>query len=200
MLLRKVPPAGVVTLPVSLDAAKSHLRVDFSQDDTLIVSLIETARDFVENVLGRSLINQSWEATLERFPYSPRIVLPIAPLQSVTSVAYYDSDGAAQTLSSGVYEVLKDDVIPGCIELIPMQEWPSTQERINAVTVTFVAGYGATVTTVPSAARQAMLLLIGHWYKNREATDTAVPKDIELGVGCLLRTIHTGYVAGSWQQ
>lgn len=200
MILRKVPPAGFGTLPVSLDTVKMHLRVDFSHEDSLITDLIQTARDHVETVLGRSLINQQWTAQRECFPScSNRLELPVAPLQSVQSVTYYDSAGVSQTLNSSKYSVIKDDTTPGWIELVPNETWPATQYRSDAVTVTFTAGYGATVSTVPAAARNAMLLLMGHWYANREATGTtSIPKQIELGVETLLRTLHTGYIPGSW--
>lgn len=200
MILRKVPPAGFVTLPVSLDAAKMHLRVDFAHEDTLITQLIETARDHVETVLGRSLINRQWTASRDCFPScSNRLEIPVAPLQSVQSVTYYDAAGASQTLNSNKYSVIKDDTTPGWIELLPDETWPDTQQRSDAVAVTFTSGYGATDATVPAAARHAMLLLIGHWYSNREATATdSLPKQIELGVDTLLRTLHTGYIAGSW--
>ena len=51
------------------------------------------------------------------------------------------------------------------------QSWPGTTLKTAAgVTITFVAGYGATSASVPESIRQAILLLVGHWYENREAT------------------------------
>jgi uncharacterized phiE125 gp8 family phage protein len=153
--------------PVSLTEAKAHCRVDTSDDDTLIGSLITASREYVERILQRRLINSTWDFTLNRFE-SDYIRLPYAPLSSVTSVSYVDSDGTTQTLSTSVYDT---DLTrePGGIFLKYAQVWPTPRDIQNAVTVRYVAGYGAAGTSVPNAIKQAMLLLIGNWYENRES-------------------------------
>ena len=62
--------------------------------------------------------------------------------------------------------------------------WPSTYDRLNAIEITFLAGYGATAATVPETIKQAILLLLAHYYENREATTdgraiTSVPMAYE---------------------
>jgi uncharacterized phiE125 gp8 family phage protein len=54
--------------------------------------------------------------------------------------------------------------------------------------VTFDAGYGLTETSVPASLRQALLLLVAHWYENREPvlSSGAVPKELPLAVESLL--------------
>ena len=48
------------------------------------------------------------------------------------------------------------------------QIWPNTRRVPNAVTVTYVAGYGTARTDVPGTIKSAMKLLMGHWFENRE--------------------------------
>ena len=55
------------------------------------------------------------------------------------------------------------------------------------VEITFTAGYGGTAAAVPAAIRQAMLLLIGQWYDNREAvTVGAAGSPMPMAVDALL--------------
>jgi uncharacterized phiE125 gp8 family phage protein len=91
---------------------------------------------------------------------------PLGNLISVTSVEYADPESGVMTTWSSVnYDVDTQD-INGWIK--PVDDWPTHMETMNAVKVTFVAGYGA-ASAVPAALKSAILLLVGHWYTNREA-------------------------------
>lgn len=158
------PPA---VEPVSLIEAKSHLRVDFSDDDTLIRSYITAARGYVEQHLRRALVTQTWESVLDYWPATGRLMLPFPPLQSVTSVTYYDEDGASAVFASSNYLV---DAVgePGCIVLKTNKSWPTvTLQETNGVVVRFVAGYGVAA-DVPEAIKAAIKLTLGTLYENRE--------------------------------
>lgn len=174
--------------PISLTEAKLHLRVDISNDDSLIQALILAAREMTEDILRRALITQTWDCILDEFPDGDEIVLPLPPLQSVASITYKDQDGDESTFSADDY-IVNTDAEPGKVVLAYGASWPSTSlYPTGAVTVQFVAGYGDASTDVPQKYRQAMLLLIAHWYENREAIATtgAVPKEIPLAVESLL--------------
>lgn len=137
--------------------------------DPIVNALIETAREDAENFTKRALITQTWDLNLDTFPTVIRIPKP--PLVSVTHVKYYDTTGTLQTFSSSSYIVdapAGPQCLEGCISLAPNQSWPSIQTRKNAVTVRFVAGYGA-ASAVPESIKQAMKLMIGHLYENRES-------------------------------
>lgn len=181
--------------PVSLAEAKAHLRVDGSDEDTLIGSLIKAARSMCEDLAGRAFVTQALCAYPDGFPdCGGTIKLPRPRLQTITSVQYYDVDGATQTLPTSVYEA---DAIaePGEVVLLPGQVWPDVQaERRNPVRVTFVAGYG-NATAVDARAKQAMLLLIAHWYENREASSQGVVNtEIQLGLDALLGQLWHGHL------
>ena len=164
--------------PVSLAEAKLQCRVDVSTDDSLIQALITAARRQAELILGRALCSQTWDLYLDAVPGSDELELPWPPLQSVTYVKYTPlSTGAAATVSSASYTV--DAVsVPGRLVLNSGYAWPSdTLVVVNGFNVRFVAGYGAAA-AVPQEIRQAVLLLVGYWYDNRDAIGE-VPAGIE---------------------
>lgn len=160
------PPA---TEPVTATEAKLHLRVDHTTDDALITILIATARQMVEQITRRALITQTWDWKLDGFPAC--FDIPKPPLVSVTSISYVDTAGASQTWASTNYIVDAPGgptAQPGRIAPAYGVSYPSTRSIINSVTVRFVAGYGA-ASAVPEPLKQAVLLLIGHLYANRES-------------------------------
>lgn len=156
--------------PVTLTEAKTQCRVDGSTEDTFLTSLIVAAREAAEAQTGRALINQTWERTLDAFPRRWNIYLPFPPLVSVTHIKYIDADGVLQTLASTGYKVLTTRT-PGEVCLSYNNVWPSTRCEEDAVTVRYVAGYGATAASVPQLIKQGILLTINHWYDNREAEE-----------------------------
>jgi uncharacterized phiE125 gp8 family phage protein len=154
--------------PVSVDEVKAHLRVTDNEEDSLIAGLITSARYLVENTVRKSLITKTWRLYLDDFPRGAIIDLPYPPLLSVTSVKYYDQDGAFLTLDTGVYQT-DNRSTPGRIVLTESGAWPSTeQDKVNAVEVEYIAGYGAEAATVPSPIRLAITHLACHWFENRE--------------------------------
>lgn len=179
---------GPAIEPVSLPEAKLHLRVDIADDDTMIEAQIKAARRWAESVAWRAFITQTWELTLNAFPGVTYIQLPRPPLQSVTSVKYTVDAGTEYTYASSNY-IVDTDNEPGKIVLKSTSTWPSDDlYPVNGVRIRFVAGYGADAENVPEHFRQAILMLLGHWYENREqvVVSGAVPKEVPLGVEALL--------------
>jgi uncharacterized phiE125 gp8 family phage protein len=155
-------------LPVTLTEAKAHLRVDHGDEDALIELYLNAAvshLDSYSGILGRCMVSQTWALSYDTFP-DGAMQIPLGNLISVTSVEYADPDSGVMTTWSSVnYDVDTQD-INGWIK--PVDDWPTHMETMNAVKVTFVAGYGA-ASAVPAALKSAILLLVGHWYTNREA-------------------------------
>lgn len=174
---------GPAVEPVTLAEAKAHLRVTGTDEDALVSALIVAARSFAEECTGRAFVTQTWDYVLDAFPCAA-FELPKAPLQSVTSVSYVDTDGATQTLDSGLYKV---DAItdPGRIAPAYGETWPSTRAEENAVTIRFVAGYGLAA-AVPQPIKQALLLMTGQQFEHREATAEGSWSRLPLGVDALL--------------
>lgn len=152
--------------PVSTANAKIYARIDGSDDDTLVASLIVAARQKVEQITRRALITQTWDLYLDAFP-SGDIIVPKPPLQSVTSITYTDTAGDGQTWSSDEYTADTDSE-PARIALAFGESYPDTQDVIKAVKVRFVAGYGDAATDVPDAIITAVKMLVTTWYDHRD--------------------------------
>jgi uncharacterized phiE125 gp8 family phage protein len=154
------------TEPISLGEAKAHLRIDAGDEDALVTSLIAAARMFVEKTLGVALITQSWSYFFDFWPSAGCITLPILPVQTVSAVKVHDDAGGWTTLDAGSYIV---DVLSEPARLVLKGAVPSIEARaLNAFEVTFTAGYGDEVDDVPEPIRQALKLLVAHWFERRE--------------------------------
>ncbi len=161
-LQRTVDPTEKI---LSLAQAKSHLRVNIDDDDNLILRLIDTATNYIEDFIRRALSPQTWEYTLNAFP-NGNILLPMAPLQSVTDIKYIDEDGVEQTWADTEYDVFTNKM-PGYVRLAYDKTYPTIRSTQDAITITYVAGY-ATPEKIPPAIINAALLIIGHYYDHRE--------------------------------
>lgn len=163
--------------PVTLTEAKAHCRIDEGSDDTYVTNLIKAAREWAEAHTGRQLINASWTLKLSAFPTI--IQLPHPPLSSITSLAYVDTDGTAGTLTENTdFEKFTDPTLPQLREMYGVS-WPTTRDStLEAVTVTYVAGYGAASTSVPEGIRQAILGMVElmYTYRSPQITGTIVSK------------------------
>lgn len=151
--------------PITLVEAKSHLRVDHTDEDDIIDILRQVAREMVEKHTNRSLITQTRVIKLDCFPWGDTLRLTDGPVSSLTSI-YYDDDADANTLlASSLYWTDFDSNIP---RVRVKSSWPSTYDKPNAVRITYVAGYGADGASVPQPLKQAMFLILGHLYENRQ--------------------------------
>ncbi len=156
--------------PVLLAEVKAQLRIEHPDDDLMIDRLIKTAASYTDakGALGHAMITQKWGQWVNSVP--PQYVrLAMGPLIEVTAVQYYDIDGALQTDTLSNYEITGTDFTT---RIGPKSgfNWPVTQDRADAIRIEYTAGYGATSASVPETLRHAMMLLIGHWYDNRENT------------------------------
>lgn len=158
------PPAAE---PVTIAEARAQCHIDGADQDTELNLYIKAARCQVEDETATKLITQTIAMRASRF--CDLESLPMAPLQSITSVKYLDSDGVEQTLSTDVYEPVLIGLVVA-IRLKPGQSWPAIRGASDAVRVVAVAGYGAAA-DVPTKAKLAMLLMIGDWSRSRGDTN-----------------------------
>lgn len=156
--------------PVALTEAKVHLRVDGTDEDALITSLIVAARQGAEHMTGRALMPQALELALDCFPGV--IKLPRPPFVSITSIKYIDEAGVEQTLAAEDYQI--DSHSEPARVLLPYGgSWPLVRWQANAVLIRYEAGY-ADAAAVPDEIKSWMLLRIGMLYANRESVATGV--------------------------
>ena len=150
--------------PLLASEVKSFLRILNSNDDTLINSLIQTARKDAENFLNSSLITQTWKLSYDR--YVPNYVfLPMGPVQSVSSVNVVAFDTTISTINSGGYYLSAGNRnLIFCV--IPIGR------RID---ITYVTGYGDDASSVPAPIKQGMLFHINQMYDGRMGGNS-IPK------------------------
>ena len=166
MALRKLTDATVE--PVTLAEAKAHLNIQTADHDAYLPSLITAARTAAEGKLNRSLIDTSWELTLDAFPSA--IPLRMAPVISVASVKYIDTAGTQQTLAAPSY-LVDDRSEPGWIVPAYGYQWPTVRDQINAVTVVYHAGYGSDATKVPEPIKWWIKAQLAAMFANRSAVE-----------------------------
>lgn len=190
-----------VSEPITTAEAKLHLNLDDSScDSSLVSSLIIAARRWCEERLCQQFVTATITLTLDHFPCREGglIEFPRSPLISVdaaspiVSVKYYDSSNVQQTLIASKYDYDLTSK-PGRLRPSYGNYWPTTYSRMGAVEIKYTAGYGAAA-AVPQTIKQAILLLVGHWYANREPIGT-VGKQIEFTVDSLLGVEWDGSVS-----
>lgn len=186
--VRTVAPAADL---LDIDAVKLQLHEDGTDQDSLIEALIAAATahlDGYSGILGRCLINQTWRQDFEAF--ATRLRLPFPDVSSVSSLQYYDANNAQQTVADANYQLLEDE-LGAFIELSGLYTPPVTYGyRRDAVSVTFVAGYGPAASDVHPSVIPAALMLIGHWYENREAVNIGnIVSELPFAVRALLAPV-----------
>ncbi len=160
--------AAAAIEPVSLDSVKTDLRIDASDEDALLMSMVAEARHDVETWCRRALITRTLEMSLSGWPGDDCIRLAYPPAVSLTSVRYYDENNALQTMNLADL-VLIADVEPGIVTLAKNASWPSAALRsVWPVRVRWVAGYGATTASVPEFYRSAIRALVAIRYEHRD--------------------------------
>lgn len=194
------------TSAVATSDQKSFMRVDFSDDDTLIAELIKASQNVIETYINRAITTQTLSLFLDRLPFyndlklqegiftapdleynSNYIVLPKPPVTSVTHVKYYANDNTASTFASSNYYV---DTISEQARVVLKKgvSWPTVAEtrNANAYEIKYVAGYGG-ASDVPEPIVQAIKLLTTHLYENREAVTSLSVNAIPYTIGALLQ-------------
>lgn len=153
--------------PLTLAQLKDHLRVDGTESDDYLTTLISVVRQQAEDRTERTLMPSTWTLRLPAFPsdYGGTIELQRPPLVAVSSVQYIDAAGDLQLLDAGAYWV---DTFGEPGSLVPLSgSWPATAEHPSAVTIVYTAGY-ANAAAVPAPIKQWMLLAAGDLFEMRQ--------------------------------
>ena len=174
--------SGPAVEPITLAEAKAHLRVDTSGEDSLIQSLIMASRLHIEAALDIALITQSWRHQRDVWPPSRVLILPLRPIQSVTAVTLHDDDATSRSLDIDSF-VVDGFANPARLVWRGSGAVPAAGMIANGIEIDFVAGHGDAPADVPQPIRQALLLLVAHWYENREpveigASATTIPAGV----------------------
>lgn len=170
--IRTVTPATAPLL--SLDEAKKHLEVDFDRDDALIEAFVAAAQDHVERHTSRILTPRELEFSCSGFPCgigrNGAFLIPRDPITAVSAIAYTDTTGATIELAEADWrwsESAPDQVLAAF-----NGSWPAAAAEAGSVRITFEAGYEAGL--CPPALAQAVRLLVGTFYSQREGVVSGV--------------------------
>lgn len=163
LLERVTAPASE---PVSLAEAKLYLRVDGTDDDTLISDLIVAARMNAEDFLRKSLITQTWKLAYNDY-VDYEVALPMHPVVSITSVVIRERDGDSQTFAAGNYylNAAKNKLIF------------DTTPTGFLIEITYNTGYGS-ASQVPQPIKYGILAHIAALYDERGLLGQAVPAQV----------------------
>jgi uncharacterized phiE125 gp8 family phage protein len=156
--MKRILLEGPAVEPLLLAEAKAHLRLDADDEDELLGALIVAARVALETEIRRVLIAQRWRAIVDGPPRG-RIALPVVPVLSVEAVRGVDGDGNTTELDESDYSV---DAADGSVTF-------AAEEGAVRHEIDFTAGYGSSGVDVPQPLRQAIRLLVTHWYEHRAA-------------------------------
>ena len=194
-LTRQTPPA---VEPVTVAEAKAHLRVDVSDDDTYIGTLITAAREWCEQYLDRTLVNTQWVMRFDSFPPDgtqdielPRPPMSLAGTTTAVSLTFTSETGGTQAYSTSSFRVDRNST-PGAVKTLYGQTWPPHLMDDNAVSVTWWAGYGSAGSSVPAAVRHAILMVVGILYEKRAAAESGSLNEVPFGVKSLLDSQRWG--------
>ena len=179
--------SGPALEPVSLSEAKAHLRVDTTDEDTLVSSLIAAARLHAEAYTHRVFITQTWAIYLDQWPQTRPLSLPVAPVQSVSAINIYDEDDTFVTTDATSYVV-------DAVSKPPRILWrgagaaPRPGRKLNGIEIIVTAGYGASGSQVPQPIRQALLMLVAQWFEYRQPPTLKDPgESVPPGIAAMLQ-------------
>lgn len=188
--------------PVSVEQAFEHLKLDSvspiydSLEYDLVSSLITTARQCLETYLERSIVLKTLEAAYSTF--TDALFLEFGPVNAIESVKYIDLDGTEQTLSASAYAVNPWSK-PARVVPIYNTQWPYCRPTDDPVKIRYTAGYydgSPAYIPLPKPIYQAILLLVGHFYENREAVVVAngfsSVAELPFGVTALVQPYRLG--------
>jgi uncharacterized phiE125 gp8 family phage protein len=156
--------------PVTLGDAKAFLRVEHDADDDVIAALIAAARVHVEAQTRRALIVQTWRIVRDAWPPDGRIAALPVPLRQVVAARVYKQDGTTQAV--GLESVTLDRAsAPAVIAFSGGMLAPG--RPVAGIELDIECGYGPAPGDVPPPLRQAIRMLVAHWYENRGITGDA---------------------------
>ena len=217
-LVRATEPAN----PVTLAEAKLHLRIDSSAEDDLIGTLITAATRWAEDYTDRTFCHTQWEMRIDSFygPVgSPvqfglkadgnniegrqgtvpnlDIELPRPPMvqtgtATAVAITYTPAAGASTTTLDAVEYRVDRQATPGVCRPLYGKTWPTHLVDQNSTVVSWYAGYSATGTSVPAPVKSAILMLVAHLWKHREASAEVTLTEVPFGVKTMLSTIGWG--------
>lgn len=173
-------PIPVPTDWLSLGEAKAHLRVDGADSDAEVADLIAAARAILSDLYGVEP-----DARTATFDYNDwrALVLPRWPVRSIVSVTCLAPDGTRTVLDPVGYRLAVQHDQAHIV--LTGYGWPSTIGGPGCITVVAEVGFTDRA-ALPASIRRAGLMLIGHWWRNREAASDKPARYVDWAVDALM--------------
>lgn len=120
---------------MSLEDAKTWLRVEGTDDDSVIAAMMSGVFTYAENYLNATVGSNVYVQTQDTFDETEYIKLMRPPVDSITKIEYVDLDGTTQEVDSSLYKLNKDQ---GYIYLKAGEKWPEIADEPFAVKIYYV--------------------------------------------------------------
>ncbi|WP_110693294.1 head-tail connector protein [Salinicola halophyticus] len=160
-----------------------RMDLDYTTEDALLQRFIEAAYRHAEAHTQTAIRPRSETLVIDGFPPVDRAIeLPWYPVQSIDALEFITPSGDSQPLDE---TALRLDTRDDPHRLYPRwgDRWPATIAEPECVTISASVGYEKT----PEDIELALLLLIGHWYENRESVVIGtITAEVPMGVEMML--------------
>jgi uncharacterized phiE125 gp8 family phage protein len=177
---------GPAIEPITLADAKAYLRIEHAADDDALAALVAGARIHVEAQTRRALITQTWRLSRDAWPDDGRIAVLPVPLRSLAAARIYKSDGTTLAIPTAAFAA-DAAAAPAVLAFTP-GTFVAPGRAVAGIELDVEVGYGPGATDVPQPLRQAIRMLVAHWYENRGVTASgAAAATLPESVAALLR-------------
>lgn len=151
----EVTKADPIIDAATVSMVKDYYNINTDDYDDQIVRNLRTSLITIENYTNRNIVTRQVTA---RWKVHPNVViLPNAPIVSITSVKAIDEDGTEETLTLNTdYYSYGDKEID--LEVV-LGNYPSLE-------VIYEAGYGKGLDDIPTWAQDAVIYQLGIYYSN----------------------------------
>ena len=163
------------TGPVTTGDLAAHVREDHAADNAAALeSSLAAALEYVERATGRTLNDRTRRRTIDAFPATSEPITLGEPASDIPAITYTDANGDPQTLTPPAYALLS---LPTTGIINATTPWPTDA---TAIEITYTS-------PAPKTARQAVLMLAGYWYEQREAGADRTISKVPLSVDALIQ-------------
>lgn len=160
------------TSALTLAEAKNHLRIPtgITEEDDYLQALIDTATDVADKYCNISIMQQTyvqyadkWDDTIQLF-HSPIEGSGAADMVEVEYIGEGNTTYSTWAITQYIFDKY---TCPLRLMAAPNVVYPDIENRLNAIKIEYKVGYG-TASDVPKGIKQALLIMVGQWYENRQ--------------------------------
>jgi len=168
----------ITTKVVSVDDMKSHLRIDTSDEDTLLGLYIDAATEMAENFCNRHFLRHSYHLYFNEQTSEASLLFPDSVLDATKPVNWIDANGGAQSSTESYLNAHNNPSIAYLSsDFVSVTLKPNA---LNTFWFKFSTGMGSSATDIPEAIKQAIKLIVADMYYFREDRKRTFPMTSEI--------------------